>query len=83
MSGCPGSACRRYGFGISLPEGRAGLSKLELSKMRLEVRSGIHGTTLINDVYNANPISMQASLQSLRSERSETRPLPFWARCMN
>jgi len=50
-------------FGVSLDRGSHGLSELELSKMRLEVRQGVLGTILINDVYNANPVSMQASLQ--------------------
>ncbi len=56
-------------LGLSLLEGCEGLGKLELSKMRLEVRYGMFGTMLINDVYNANPTSMQASLQILK-ERS-------------
>lgn len=62
-------------FGVSLVEGCAGLGKLELSKMRLEVRSGIFGTTLINDVYNANPISMQASLQVLKERAGGNKTL--------
>lgn len=62
-------------LGVSLMEGCAGLGKLELSKMRLEVRSGIFGTTLINDVYNANPISMQASLQVLKERAGENKTL--------
>lgn len=62
-------------FGVSLVEGCAGLAKLELSKMRLEVRSGIFGTTLINDVYNANPISMQASLQVLKERAGGNKTL--------
>ena len=62
-------------FGVPLVEGCAGLGKLKLSKMRLEVRSGILGTTLINDVYNANPISMQASLQVLKERAGENKTL--------
>ena len=62
-------------LGVSLAEGCAGLGKLELSKMRLEVRSGIFGTTLINDVYNANPISMQASLQVLKERAGGNKTL--------
>lgn len=62
-------------FGVSLVEGCAGLGKLELSKMRLEVRLGIFGTTLLNDVYNANPISMQASLQVLKERAGGNKTL--------
>jgi len=62
-------------FGIPLVEGCAGLAKLELSKMRLEVRPGIFGTILINDVYNANPISMQASLQVLKERAGGNKTL--------
>ncbi|WP_068966362.1 UDP-N-acetylmuramoyl-tripeptide--D-alanyl-D-alanine ligase, partial [Desulfosporosinus sp. BG] len=50
-------------FDVPLAEGCGGLGELELSKMRLEIRSGVFETTLINDVYNANPVSMQASLK--------------------
>lgn len=62
-------------LGVSLMEGCAGLSKLELSKMRLEVRCGILGATLLNDVYNANPTSMLASLQVLKERAGENKTL--------
>jgi len=62
-------------LGVSLLEGCEGLGKLELSKRRLEVRYGIFGTTLINDVYNANPVSMQASLQVLKERAGENKTL--------
>jgi len=62
-------------LGVSLAEGCAGLGKLELSKMRLEVRYGIFGATLINDVYNANPTSMQASLQVLKERAGGNKTL--------
>jgi len=62
-------------LGVSLAEGCAGLGKLELSKMRLEVRYGLFGATLINDVYNANPTSMQASLQVLKERAGANKTL--------
>src|SRR5665648_116327 len=62
-------------FGVSLVDGCRGLGKLELSKMRLEIRSGIFETTLINDVYNANPTSMQASLQVLKERAGGNKTL--------
>ena len=61
-------------YGISLEEGCIGLKGLELSKMRLEIKPGIMGSTLISDVYNANPTSMKASLQVLK-ERAEENTL--------
>jgi UDP-N-acetylmuramoyl-tripeptide--D-alanyl-D-alanine ligase len=62
-------------FGVSLVEGSVGLGELELSKMRLEVCFGILGTTLLNDVYNANPTSMQASLQVLKERAGGNKTL--------
>lgn len=60
-------------FGVSLAQGAVGLSRLELSKMRLEVLPGIFNSILISDVYNANPASMQASLRILK-ERAGNNP---------
>ena len=62
-------------FGIPLSVGCEGLGKLELSKMRLEVRPGAFGSILINDVYNANPVSMKASLQVLKERAGENKTL--------
>lgn len=62
-------------LGVPLNMGCDGLSKLELSKMRLEVRQGVHGSVLINDVYNANPVSMQASLQVLKERAGNNQTL--------
>ncbi|OLN33435.1 UDP-N-acetylmuramoyl-tripeptide--D-alanyl-D-alanine ligase [Desulfosporosinus metallidurans] len=62
-------------FGVSLADGCVGLSELELSKMRLEIRQGVSGATLISDVYNANPVSMQASLQVLKERASGHKTL--------
>ena len=62
-------------FGVSPADGCVGLSELELSKMRLEIRQGVYGATLISDVYNANPVSMQASLQVLKERASGRKTL--------
>lgn len=53
-------------FGVPLTEGCKGLAEMQLSRMRLELHPGIYGSTLISDVYNANPTSMKASLKVLR-----------------
>ncbi len=44
---------------------RRGLENVSLSAMRLEIAKGINQSIIINDAYNANPISMIASLQIL------------------
>ncbi|WP_407307432.1 UDP-N-acetylmuramoyl-tripeptide--D-alanyl-D-alanine ligase [Desulfosporosinus sp. SB140] len=62
-------------FNIPLADGCVGLRELEMSKMRLELRPGIYETTLINDVYNANPVSMQASLRILKERASGNKTL--------
>ncbi|HHY25435.1 MAG TPA: UDP-N-acetylmuramoyl-tripeptide--D-alanyl-D-alanine ligase [Desulfitobacterium dehalogenans] len=51
---------------VPLYEGCQGLAAMELSRMRLELHPGIGNSTLISDVYNANPTSMKASLEVLR-----------------
>ena len=60
-------------LGVSLEEGCRGLSALELSKMRLEVRKGLMDSTLINDVYNANPASVRASLRVLKERAGKNK----------
>ncbi|MBO8168064.1 MAG: UDP-N-acetylmuramoyl-tripeptide--D-alanyl-D-alanine ligase [Thermoanaerobacteraceae bacterium] len=55
-----------YRLGISPVLLRQGLQNVSLSAMRLEVGTGINGSRIINDAYNANPASMAASLQILK-----------------
>ncbi|WP_246945341.1 UDP-N-acetylmuramoyl-tripeptide--D-alanyl-D-alanine ligase [Bacillus pinisoli] len=43
-----------------------GLSQLKMTKMRAEISSGIKGSTIINDAYNASPTSMKAAIQLLQ-----------------
>lgn len=44
---------------------RAGLSKLQLTGMRIEMIEGRNGITLLNDAYNASPTSMKAAIDVL------------------
>lgn len=52
-------------YGVPLSAGARALQNLQLSAMRLEALSGQGGSTVISDVYNANPDSMKASLRIL------------------
>ena len=53
-------------FGISLKEGAQGLAKMNLTGKRLLVEEG-NGMQIINDTYNANPLSMKAAIDILMS----------------
>ena len=53
-------------FGLSLEECAAGLTKLLLTKGRLEQKL-IRGIHILDDTYNANPDSMIAALRTLAS----------------
>lgn len=61
-------------LGLSIKEIKAGLESLKLSAMRMELHSGIKGTKIINDAYNASPTSMKAAIEMLENiEEAETR----------
>ncbi len=49
-------------LGLSAAEINCGLAGLEMSKMRQETLSGLRGSVIINDAYNASPASMLASM---------------------
>ena len=50
-----------------------GLDNLTVTEMRLEKTTGIKGSVIINDAYNANPSSMLASLNVLRQVEGKRR----------
>ncbi|RAL21164.1 alanine racemase [Lujinxingia litoralis] len=54
-------------LGASLDEVARGLRRFELSEMRLEMHTTSAGITLINDTYNADPVSARAALEVLRN----------------
>lgn len=61
-------------LGISLRDIAEGLSNLEDLSGRLHIVAGHNGMTVIDDCYNASPLSMQASLRTLRDfPRAGTR----------
>jgi UDP-N-acetylmuramoyl-tripeptide--D-alanyl-D-alanine ligase len=64
-------ACAAVAAGVALgvPVASMGpaLSRYSPVGMRLRIESGPRGTRVINDAYNANPMSMEASLRMLAS----------------
>ena len=52
-------------LGVSLEDVAAGLSEPTLSPLRMEVVRTAGGARLLNDCYNANPLSMRAALHAL------------------
>ncbi len=45
----------------------AGLSRASAHARRLQLKPGLHGVTVLDDCYNANPSSMTAALQTLET----------------
>ncbi|WP_313525192.1 UDP-N-acetylmuramoyl-tripeptide--D-alanyl-D-alanine ligase [Anaerotignum sp.] len=52
-------------MGLSLEEMKAGIENFVPTKNRMNVMKLDNGMTVLNDVYNANPVSMKASLDIL------------------
>lgn len=52
-------------LGLSLEEIKAGIEGFTPTKNRMDIIYGKNGITILNDVYNANPVSMKASLDIL------------------
>lgn len=52
---------------------RERLPRLHPVEMRLELRRGIHGCTLVNDAYSADPESLQIALDYLSQQRQSDR----------
>ncbi len=50
-------------FGIPFEEMNAGLARIELTNMRMEMVDGQQGEKIINDAYNASPTSMMAAIE--------------------
>ena len=59
------AAAAALAVGVGLDEIAAGLASAQLSPWRMEVTELASGAVLINDAYNANPMSMAAGLRSL------------------
>lgn len=59
------AAAAALAIGVRVDEIAAGLGAAKLSPWRMEVTELASGAVLINDAYNANPMSMAAGLRSL------------------
>ena len=51
--------------GVSAADALDGISRAELSPLRMQVERNSQGALIINDSYNANPTSMRAALEAL------------------
>jgi alanine racemase len=60
-------------LGVSSEDITARMSTLEAVAMRLEIREGMNGCTLINDTYNSDPDSLRIALQFMKQQRPEGR----------
>jgi len=58
------AAATAHALGIPAADIAAGLGSFKPAAMRMEVHSRPDGAMIINDAYNANPSSMQASIES-------------------
>ena len=60
-------------LGVPLDRVAGALHTVEVTAMRMELFTSADGVTVINDAYNANPVSMQAAVITLAETDSATR----------
>lgn len=59
--------------GVSVPDAIDGISRAELSPLRMQLQRTPGGAVVINDAYNANPTSMRAALDALGSTKARRK----------
>jgi UDP-N-acetylmuramoyl-tripeptide--D-alanyl-D-alanine ligase len=52
--------------GAELAQIKTALEKLEPAQGRMETKKGLKGVTVIDDTYNANPLSLKAAIEAIR-----------------
>jgi UDP-N-acetylmuramoyl-tripeptide--D-alanyl-D-alanine ligase len=64
-------AAAAVGYALGIPIGRIadGIRAAEPMTMRMEITENAAGLTVLNDSYNANPVSMRAALEFLSRQR--------------
>ncbi len=60
-------------IGVDLEVAAASLAEAKLSPLRMELKTTASGAKILNDTYNANPISMKAALRELASLNAKRR----------
>lgn len=66
VNGLAAIAVARY-FGVTEAAIKEGLSRIQLTGMRIEVVKGRSGITILNDAYNASPTAMKAAIGVLEN----------------
>lgn len=60
-------------LGFTHTEITEGLGRIKPFAGRMQILEGVHGTTLIDDTYNASPIAVKAALDVLYAEKTPQR----------
>ncbi|MCC3144744.1 UDP-N-acetylmuramoyl-tripeptide--D-alanyl-D-alanine ligase [Halanaerobium sp. Z-7514] len=59
--------------GMSVESIQAGLNKIEFSDLRMDIKQLANGAVVINDSYNANPISVRAAVDVLLEMKAKRK----------
>ncbi len=66
MNAMAATACA-LALEIELALVKQGLERMKPVKGRLEMKKGLHGSRIIDDTYNANPVSLTAAIKTIAS----------------